>query len=223
MNLFLFWGGWKIYRLYLYVGRSASAAVCFLFPGQSGDEQRFLVEILYFLIFCGVVFELLQLIVKRLNYFNDVDNYFQLALFALTTSFIIGFDNHCWCATTWQWQIGALAVFLSWFNVILVLRYMPHAAVPINMFLSICITFLKLIFLPAVLVLAFGMPFYMIFVCTAASQEVSSCEPCNSQIGPNKPIRIHFGGLILGVNTLSMLALYCYLKLFAEVDNVLTI
>jgi len=73
----------------------------------------------------------------------------------MTVIFIFDFDD-CWYATTWQWQIGALAVFLSWFNFILVLRSMPHAAVPINIFLSICVTFLKLIFLPIMLVLAFG-------------------------------------------------------------------
>ena len=72
-----------------------------------------------------------------------------------------------------QWQIGALAVFLSWLNFIFILKYMPYTAVPINMFLSICVTFLKVIFLPIVLILAFGIPFYMVFVHTTSSSKVS--------------------------------------------------
>jgi len=146
---------------------------CFLhYTGQSGNKLMFLAGILYILVSGGFILEFWQLKVRRLKYFRDVDNYFQLALYTLTTIFVFDFDD-CWCATTWQWQIGALAVFLSWFNFILVLRSMPHAAVPINIFLSICVTFLKLIFLPIMLVLAFGIPFYMIFVRTTASHKVN--------------------------------------------------
>jgi len=125
---------------------------------------------LYILSFTGLILKVLQ---RNQKYFRDWDEFFQLASYALTIIFISSYGNECWCATTWQWQLGAVTVFLSWLNFILVLRYMPHTAVPINMFLSICVTFLRLIFLPVVLVLAFGIPFYMIFVRTAASSEVS--------------------------------------------------
>ena len=114
---------------------------------------------------------------RRWRYFEDSDNYFQLALYLSTVIFIFGFSDECWCSTPWQWQIGAFAVFLSWLNFIFILRYLPYTAVPINMFLSICVTFLKLIFLPIVLILAFGMPHYMVFVRTTSSSEVS-CR-CN--------------------------------------------
>jgi len=124
------------------------------------------------LVSVGILLEFWQLKLRRLKYLRDANNYFQLALYIMTAIFIFDFDE-CWCATTWQWQIGALAVFLSWFNFILVLRSMPHAAVPINIFLSICVTFLKLIFLPIMLVLAFGIPFYMIFVRTTDSHKVN--------------------------------------------------
>ena len=110
---------------------------------------------------------------RRWRYFEDSDNYFQLALYLSTVIFIFGFSDECWCSTPWQWQIGAFAVFLSWLNFIFILKYMPYTAVPINMFLSICVTFLKLIFLPIVLILAFGVPHYMVFVRTTSSSEVS--------------------------------------------------
>ena len=128
---------------------------------------------MHFLSFTGLVVEAVQLWIRGLRYFHYSDNYFQLALYISTVNFIYGFDNECWCSTPWQWQIGAFAVFLSWLNFIFILKYMPYTAVPINMFLSICWTFLKLIFLPIVLILAFGVPFYMVFVRTTASSEVS--------------------------------------------------
>ena len=130
---------------------------------------------MYFLSFIGLVVEAVQLWIRGLRYFHYSDNYFQLTLYISTVNFIYGFDNECWCSTPWQWQIGAFAVFLSWLNFIFILKYMPYTAVPINMFLSICWTFLKLIFLPIVLILAFGIPFYMVFVRTTASSEVSYC------------------------------------------------
>jgi len=103
---------------------------------------------------------------RGLRYFKDLDNYFQLALYILTLIFIVSLvkSNDNWCSTPWQWQIGALAVFFSWVNFIFILRYISYTAGPINMFLSICVAFLKLIFLPILLILAFGIPFYMVFV-----------------------------------------------------------
>ena len=129
---------------------------------------------LCFLSILGLLVELLQLMNRCWRYFEDSDNYFQLALYLSTVIFIFGFSDECWCSTPWQWQIGAFAVFLSWLNFIFILRYLPYTAVPINMFLSICVTFLKLIFLPIVLILAFGVPHYMVFVRTTSSSEVRS-------------------------------------------------
>ena len=145
--------------------------------GQPGGYQIFLaatVFLLYFLSLLGLLVEVLQLIERRWKYLKDVDNYFQLALFSSTLIFIYGFDNHYWCSNIWQWQIGAVAVFLSWLNFIFILKYTPYViAGPINMFLSICVKFLQLILLPVLLILAFGVPHYMVFVRTTSSSEVS--------------------------------------------------
>ena len=84
--------------------------------------------------------------------------------FFLTIIFVFGFWNDCWCAPPWQWQIGTLAVFLAYISIILLLKGIPIVGVPINMLLNIVITFLKLIYLPVLLILAFGIPFHMLFV-----------------------------------------------------------
>ena len=140
--------------------------------GQSGSKLWFLAAtayLLYILSILGFLMEVVQLVERKWKYFEDSDNYFQLALYISTVIFIRGFDNECWCSNTWQWQIGALAVFLSWFNFIFILKYMSYTAIPINMFLRVCVKFLKMIFLPIVLILAFGVPHYMVFVRTKVS------------------------------------------------------
>ena len=128
----------------------------------------------------GFLMEVVQLVERKWKYFRDSDNYFQLALYFSTVIFIDGFDNACWCSTPWQWQIGALAVFLSWFNFIFILKYLSYTAIPINMFLSICVKFLKMIFLPIVLILAFGVPHYMVFVRTKVSSQCTTTDQLQS-------------------------------------------
>ena len=151
-----------------------------IFVGQSESDQRFLAAAaiaVYCLSFVGLVVEAVQLWIRGLRYFHYSDNYFQLALYISTVNFIYGFDNECWCSTSWQWQIGAFAVFLSWLNFIFILKYMPYViAGPINMFLSICVTFLRLIYLPFVLISAFGVPFYMIFVRTKVTCQCTAID-----------------------------------------------
>ena len=84
--------------------------------------------------------------------------------FVLTIIFVFGFLNDCWCSPPWQWQIGALAVFMAYINFILMLKGMPLFGVFINMLLNIVITFIKLIYLPLMLILAFAIPFYMVLL-----------------------------------------------------------
>ena len=145
--------------------------------GQSNDDRNFLTAATYILCILsifGLFFELVQLVNKGTRYFKYFDNYFRVPLYISTTIFILWFDNACWCSNPWQWQIGAFAVFLSWINFIFILKYMPYViAGPINMFLSICVKFLQLILLPVLLILAFGVPHYMVFVRTTSSSEVS--------------------------------------------------
>ena len=97
-----------------------------------------------------------------------VSFYFQafvrFGAFLPTIIFVFGFWNDCWCTPPWQWQIGALALFMAYINLLLTLKRMPILGVPITMLLNIVITFLKLIYLPVLLIIAFAIPFYMVFV-----------------------------------------------------------
>ena len=149
----------KVIFLILHIGQTASTHILL-------TALSFL---LCFLCLLGFVMEVVQLIERKWKYTEDLDNYFQLALYTSTVIFIFGFGNECWCSTSWQWQIGAFAVFLSWFNFIFILKYVSYTAIPINVFLSICFKFLTMIYLPVVLIFAFGVPHYMVFVRTKVS------------------------------------------------------
>ena len=97
-------------------------------------------------------------------------------MFILTIIFVLfGFWNDCWCAPPWQWQIGALALFMAYINFLFLLKGTPLLGVylPINMLFNIIVTFLKLIYLPILLILSFAFPFYMLFVRDSDAVKVS--------------------------------------------------
>ena len=94
----------------------------------------------------------------------------------LTIIFVSGFANDCWCAPPWQWQIGALAVFLAYILFILQLGGMPYFGVYIHMLVNIVITFVELVFLPFFLILSFAIPFYMLFVRERGAMQVGLDE-----------------------------------------------
>ena len=119
-----------------------------------------------------LVIECTQVYRRKWKYFLSYENYFQISLFVLTIMFVSGFSHDCWCFPGWQWQIGALAIFLGWFNMVILLNNMPWIGIPINILLNIMFTFLKLIFLPILLIISFAIPFYMLFVRDNAAFQV---------------------------------------------------
>ena len=150
--------------------------IYFMSTGQSEVEGRFLAGAAGLLLFlcCAALFiEASKAYRRHFKYFTRIYNIYQVILFSLTITFVApGFANNCWCAHNWQWQIGALVLCLGWFNLIIRLKEFPYTAIPINMFINICITFLKVLFLPVLLLVAFALPFYMLFVHKATISEV---------------------------------------------------
>ena len=117
------------------------------------------------LIFCSVraLVELLQLIRRRKAYLTEAENYLELLLICSTITFATaGQAEACFCLEDFSWAFGALAVFLAWIDLVLHLKKLPLTAIPINMLQSIVMTFLKLLYLPVILIVAFAIPFYML-------------------------------------------------------------
>ena len=121
------------------------------------------------IIFCigYILLELSQLYRQRLKtYFLDLQNYFQVATAVCVLIFVIPVGHDCWCYSSVRWQVGALAVFLAWVNNFVLLLHIPYLGKPIAMLFNVYVNFLKLIYLPFLLIFTFGFPFYLLFIAT---------------------------------------------------------
>ena len=142
----------------------------YAYQGQS----RHLVNFFYFdaaaLILTSIIYILLelgQIISRKHRYLKEIENYIQLVMFISVIIFVfpVG-QNSCWCLPGWKWQIGALAVFLAWINLLLLIRYIPWCKVGqrSTMMFNVYATFVYSLYLPIILLVTFAIPAYMIFV-----------------------------------------------------------
>ena len=117
------------------------------------------------LVYCVVrsVIELLQFLNRGKSYLTEADNYLEILLLISTFVFATaGQAEECFCLEDYAWGFGALAVFLAWIDLVIQLKKFPLTAIPINMLHTILLTFLRLIYLPIILIIAFAVPFYML-------------------------------------------------------------
>lgn len=114
-----------------------------------------------------LILEVAQLTTRIHHYLKEVENYIQVIMFISVIIFVfpVG-QNSCWCLPGWKWQIGALAVFLAWINLLLLIRYIPWLKVGEHstMLFNVYINFMKLIYLPILLLVTFAIPLYMLLV-----------------------------------------------------------
>lgn len=133
---------------------------------MTGDQAFLRFAAVVLLGFCIVrtVLEIVQLINRRLQYFTEPENYLEILSIGCTTVFALtGQIESCFCLANFVWQIGALALFLGWIDLVLFLRKLPLTGIPINMLQNVVLTFIKLIYLPTILIISFALPFYMLF------------------------------------------------------------
>ena len=110
-------------------------------------------------------FEALQLIHDYYVYLKDWENWNQVILFVASIFFASGaYVQCCVCVENWLWQLGALSVFLAWFDLVLFMKKLPLFGVYVVMYLQIIYTFLRFAFLALLFIIAFGLSFYMLFV-----------------------------------------------------------
>ena len=111
-----------------------------------------------------IAIEFLQIYQRGGNYFRDWENYLQLFIFTGSIAFVSTIGRPCQCVEAQKWQLGAFVIFCAWFNLIVLLKNTPVLGAPINLLFNICYNYLKLVYLPILLVISFGLPFYMLFV-----------------------------------------------------------
>ena len=104
-----------------------------------------------------------------------------MELFLFVTSVIFmssGLQSGCLCPESWQWQLGALALFIAWLDMILFLKKLPLTGIYVVMFVDIFWSLMRIIFLSVLFVVSFGLAFYMLFfrpVRTCVSVYLSVC------------------------------------------------
>ena len=106
--------------------------------------------------------EVFQLCRQPLDYLQDWVNWLEIPLYTCSIIFSFIFNTPCLCVHYWQWQIGVVSVFLAWIVLITFLQKWPLTGVYVLMFLNITGTFLKIVFLAQLLVIAFALAFYML-------------------------------------------------------------
>ena len=112
---------------------------------------------------CRLVLEVMQFISQFPGYMFDWINWVEVVLFVSSILFVWVFHNQCVCPMTWQWQIGVVAVFLGWVDLIVFISKFPVTGTYVLMFVKIFYTFFRMLILSILLVVAFGLTFYLAF------------------------------------------------------------
>ena len=112
----------------------------------------------------NLALEGIQIVNRKLKYFIEWQNYVEIGLSSLTISFVLSMRfKDCYCPNSSQWQLGSVVIFLACIDFILLINSIPFVALSINMLISITKSFLKLAFLPLLLIVSFGIPFFLLF------------------------------------------------------------
>ena len=149
-----------------------------IFVLEKYNGQRYVVVVFGVLVIMlsivRLCFEAFQLIHLHLHYFLDWNNYMELILYCGSIFFAFIFTTECFCPKSWQWQIGAVCVFLAWIDMISVLQMFPFIGIYVVMFEAIVKNFIKVAVLAIFLVLSFAFSFYMLFNVPTDSTIVSN-------------------------------------------------
>ena len=106
---------------------------------------------------CCLVLEGIQLVTQFPRYIFDWINWMEIILYICAIVFVWVFHADCLCPLTWQWQIRVVAVFLGWIDLIAFISKFPLTGIYVLMFVKILYTFLKMLILSILLVLALGL------------------------------------------------------------------
>ena len=112
--------------------------------------------------FVRAVFEFMQFAHHLQEYFLNMSNYIEVILYICLVIFV-GYDFHqLVCLPSWQWQLGAVCMFLIGFNLVLILHQNFIFGIYVVMFQNIFKTFICVIPTALLLIMAFSQPFFML-------------------------------------------------------------
>ncbi|XP_028895341.2 transient receptor potential cation channel subfamily A member 1 isoform X4 [Zeugodacus cucurbitae] len=106
--------------------------------------------------------EFIQMYQQRLHYIFEIDNLISWILYtsALIMVWPVFFaEGHI---STVHYSAAAVAVFLSWFRLLLLLQRFDQVGIYVVMFLEILQTLIKVLIVFSILIIAFGLAFYIL-------------------------------------------------------------
>ena len=108
------------------------------------------------------IFEFMQFYYHRYLYLLKTSNYIEIILY-LGLLIFVGYDFiQLVCLPSWQWQLGAVCMFLIGFNLVLILHQQILFGIYVVMFQNILETFIGVIPTAFLLIMAFTQPFFML-------------------------------------------------------------
>ena len=137
-----------------HIAEPSNTSTNFVFPGA-------VITVLFALV--RLFKEAVQLYYDPKSYLSDLVNWIEITLFILSIIFVSVFRTTCMCSQEWQWQLGVVVIFFAWIDLIVICAKSPSIGIYIIMFGKIFLTFLKAVILPVLLVIMFGLTFYMTF------------------------------------------------------------
>ena len=103
-------------------------------------------------------------LITNYNHSSMIFWFYKLVLYTSSIIFTFFFFNKpCACLTFWQWEIGIMATFLAWLNILVLISKFPLVGIYSIMLSRVFLTFLKVALLASLLVIAFGISFFMAF------------------------------------------------------------
>ena len=110
-----------------------------------------------------LILEVIQLILQFPHYFLNWVNWVEVLLIITSIIFVWVFHVDYLCPLDWQWQVGVVAVFLGWIVLIVFVSKFPLTGIYVLMFVNVLYTFVRVLSLFILLVVAFGLAFYLAF------------------------------------------------------------
>ncbi|XP_046808710.1 transient receptor potential cation channel subfamily A member 1 isoform X1 [Lucilia cuprina] len=106
--------------------------------------------------------ELIQMYQQRLHYILEIDNFISWVLYISTLIMVIPVFKADGGITNVHYSAASISVFLSWFRLLLFLQRFDQVGIYVVMFLEILQTLIKVLLVFSILIIAFGLAFYIL-------------------------------------------------------------
>ena len=134
---------------------------CYEVPGYMNWSR----VVILVLIGLRLVFEIIEMVSRGLfEYWLDLTNMLEWTCYVLSVIFVLDFgpSDNLGVKEPWQWECGAVAVWLAWMVLLLFIQKVPIFGIYILMFVTVIKTFFPFLFVFGLFIAAFSFSFYML-------------------------------------------------------------